>query len=226
MSEIQAVLFDLDGTLLDTAPDLLYALNQIRQSYAMPELPLSSIRPIANLGSKAMLKLAFNVEETDPLFNTLRERFLSVYEKHIANATQLFPHIEKVLSYLEERNIPWGVVTNKLTVHATRLLKMLHLSQRMNCLICGDTYARCKPDPLPIVQACEQLKIAPQQCVYIGDALTDVIASKAAETKSLVALYGYIHESEDPFAWQADGYIREPLEIIDWLQQYPSNLIK
>jgi 2-phosphoglycolate phosphatase len=224
MNTIQAILFDLDGTLLDTAPDLVYALNQVRQSYRMSELPLSSIRSIANMGSKAMLKLAFDVDENDAKFPLLRQQFLKTYEEHIADSTQLFPHIEKVLSYAEERNIPWGIVTNKLTIHVTPLLKALRLDKRVSCLVCGDTLSRNKPDPLPLLHAYQLLRKDPTQCVYIGDAASDVIASKAAQTKSLVALYGYINEKDDPFSWKADGYVHEPIEIIEWLEQYPLNL--
>lgn len=224
MNQIQAVLFDLDGTLLDTAPDLLYALNQIRQSHQLPELPLSSIRPIANLGSKAMLKRAFDIDEDNPEFASMRQQFMAFYEKHIADATRLFPHVEKVLAYLDDHNIPWGIVTNKLTVHVTLLLKALHLDKRPACVVCGDTLPRSKPDPLPILHASQLLQKEASQCVYVGDAITDVIASKAANAKSLVALYGYINQDEDPFSWKADGYVHEPIEIIEWLEQYQSNL--
>jgi phosphoglycolate phosphatase len=226
MNEIQAVLFDLDGTLLDTAPDLLYALNQIRLANHLPELPLVSIRPIANLGAKAMIKKGFDIEENDSQFAILRQQFMAFYEKHIADATRLFPHVEKVLAYLEDRTIPWGIVTNKLTAHVTLLLKALNLDKRAACVICGDTLPRSKPDPLPILHASQLLKTDPRQCVYVGDAITDVLASKAANTKSIVALYGYINQDDDPYAWKADGYVHEPIEIIEWLEQYPLSLSK
>lgn len=218
MTPIKAVLFDLDGTLIDTAPDLTYALNQLRQEQRMPELPISTIRCIANLGSKAMLKQAFDMEESNPAYPALRQKFFTLYQKHILDSTQLFPNVEKVLAYLDERNIPWGIVTNKLTKHAKELLSGLGLIRRTDCLICGDTLAKSKPDPLPILHACNMLGVKPKDCLYVGDAVTDVIASKAAGTKSLVALYGYIHHDDDPRTWQADGYVNEPIEIIEWLQ--------
>ena len=220
MKPIRAVLFDLDGTLIDTAPDLAYALNQLRQERYLPELPVSNIRAIANLGSKAMLKYAFDMEETDPAYPDMRNKFFTLYQKHIMDSTQLFPNVEKVLTYLDQHNIPWGIVTNKLTKHARTLLSALGLSQRTDCIICGDTLAKSKPDPLPITHACYMLKQKPSHCLYIGDAATDVIASKAAGTKSLVALYGYISQNEDPHTWQADGYVNEPIEIIEWLERY------
>jgi phosphoglycolate phosphatase len=223
MNKIRGVLFDLDGTLLDTAPDLVYALNQLRQEFHLPELPLSSIRPIANLGSKAMIKLAFDIDEHHPDFQTRRQKFLDLYQIHLANSTRFFPNIEKVLSHLEQHRIPWGIVTNKLTTHANAILKALRFDQRPACLICGDTVSNAKPHPEPILQACRHIQHEPKNCLYIGDAMTDVLASKAAGTKSLVALYGYIHAGDDPFSWKADGYIHEPIEIIDWLERYPLN---
>lgn len=219
MKQIRAVLFDLDGTLVDTAPDLTYALNLLRQERDLPELPVSTIRSIANLGSKAMLKKAFDLEETDANYPLLRSKFFSLYQNHILDSTQLFPNVKKVLAFLEERDIPWGIVTNKLTKHAHVLLKGLALHPKTDCVICGDTLAKSKPDPLPITHACQLLKVNPAECLYIGDAATDVIAGKAAGTQSLVALYGYIHHQDNPLEWQADGYVNEPIEIIEWLEQ-------
>jgi len=215
MKTIRAVLFDLDGTLLDTVPDLVYALNQTRLMESLPPLPISAIRPIANLGSKMMIKTAFGIEECDPRFNRMREHFLQFYEKHLADATQFFPNVEKVLAHLEKNRIPWGIVTNKLKRHALPLLKALHIEPA--CIICGDSLAKAKPDPEPIRYACELLKHPPSDCLYVGDAMTDVMASKAAGTKSLVALYGYIQHDQDPLSWGADGYIGEPMELIEWL---------
>lgn len=217
MSHIHAVLFDLDGTLLDTVPDLVYALNQVRIAESLPELHTSEIRPIANLGSKAMAKRAFGIEESHPKFPSLREQFLHSYEKHLADSTRFFPNIENVLTHLDNNNIPWGIVTNKLTRHALPLLKALRMDHRPGCIVCGDTLAKGKPDPEPILHACRLLDVEPAHCIYVGDAITDVIASKAAGTKSLVALYGYIQTGDDPYTWDADGYIKEPLEILDWI---------
>lgn len=222
MSTIEAVLFDLDGTLLDTAPDLVFALNVIREQHGLPAMPVSDIRPIANLGSKAMLKRALDLEvdETDPRFQTLRQQFFSLYLTHLADSTQFFPNIEKVLTHLDELSIPWGIVTNKPTAHTMGLLKALGLEQRTNCVVCGDTLPKNKPDPLPILHACQLLKANPAHCIYIGDAETDVIASKAANTTSLIALYGYINQDDDPLTWKADGYIKQPIDIIEWLTQF------
>ena len=218
MGNVNAVLFDLDGTLLDTAPDLVFALNQLRVKRNLSELPLSAIRSIANLGSKAMIKHAFDMDETHPQFLNLRQEFLDVYQLHVANFTRFFPDIDKVLAHLDEKQIPWGIVTNKPTKPAIALLKHLKFDHRPGCLVCGDSLATAKPHPATIIHACSLLKQNPADCLYIGDAATDVAASKAAGTKSLVALYGYIQEQENPLSWQADGYINEPIEILDWLK--------
>lgn len=215
----QAILFDLDGTLLDTVPDLVYALNQVRILESLPPLPTSDIRPIANLGSKKMIKIAFGLDESDPRFKSMREHFLSFYEKHLADSTQFFPQVENLLDHLDEQQISWGIVTNKLIRHTQPLLQALGFDRRPGCIICGDSLTKSKPDPAPIRYACELLKCEPRNCVYVGDAATDVVASKAAGTRSVVALYGYIHGEEDPLSWQADGYIKQPLELIEWLSK-------
>jgi phosphoglycolate phosphatase len=122
-----------------------------------------------------------------------------------------------VLKHLEDRQLPWGIVTNKPARFACRLLNALHLDQRAACIVCGDTLATRKPHPGTILHACDQVKQSPNDCLYVGDAAIDVIASKSAGVRSLVALYGYIHEKEDPFSWKADGYIAKPDDIISWL---------
>jgi len=221
MNSIRAVLFDLDGTLLDTVSDLAYALNRVCKEQGRPELPISAIRQIASLGSRAMLKLALGLGENDKNFNVIREYFLALYEEHLADSTRFFPNVEIVLAHLDANNIPWGIVTNKLTRHTLALLKALHIDHRPACVICGDSLPTYKPDPEPIRYACQLLQQHPAHCIYVGDAVTDVTASKAAGAKSLVALYGYIHADDDPFTWQADGYIHDSIEIIHWLAQFP-----
>lgn len=216
-NSIRSILFDLDGTLLDTAPDLIFALNQLRNKHGLSDLPPSIVKPIATLGSKAMIKLAFDIDENHPLFNTLREQFFSLYENHIADSTRFFPNMERVLTQLDEQNISWGIVTNKLTRHTLELLKVLGFDHRPACIVCGDTLPTYKPDPAPILHACELLKQIPKHCIYVGDTATDVLASKAAGTNSLVALYGYINAEDKPLTWQADGYINDPEEIMNWI---------
>lgn len=217
MTAFQAVLFDLDGTLMDTVPDILYAINLLRIQRNMPALLLSAVRPIANLGSKAMIKQLFGLEETSLEFNVLRNQLLAAYEQHLADSTQFFPNMEQVLAHLDSLRIPWGIVTNKLARHTLGLLKAMRIDHRAACIICGDSLPTAKPDPAPIRHACQLLQQDPKHCLYVGDAATDVIASKAAGTAPLVALYGYRQDHEDPYTWQADGYIHKPLDILNWI---------
>lgn len=217
MRKIDSVLFDLDGTLLDTAPDMVHALNIIRQEYGMPELQLRLIRPYVGHGAKMLLKLGFGVDETSHDYSILLEKLLNAYDECLTRSTILFPQMSAVLDHLEAKNIPWGIVTNKPARFTLNTLHALDLSRRSGCIICGDTLTNRKPHPEPILHACNILQRSPATTLYVGDAATDVIASKAAGTKSLVALYGYIGAEEDPYDWKADGYIKNPAEIIDWL---------
>lgn len=215
---IQAVLFDLDGTLLDTENDLLKALNTLRRTYQLEDLAPDVFRAVVNRGSKAMVKIGFNIDETNENFDKLRNEFLALYEQHIIDSTNFFPQMDHLLTQLEARSIPWGIVTNKLTRHTLEILKRLNIYHRPACIICGDTLSTYKPDPGPILYACQLLNQDPKNCLYVGDAITDVVASKAAGTKSLVALYGYIHANDNPYSWGADGYVAQPFDIIKFLE--------
>lgn len=220
--KICTVLFDLDGTLLDTAPDIAYALNQVRRHHNLPELPIANVRASVSHGMRALIKLGFNIEEDHESYAILLEECLSLYEKHSTDMTCLFPEMELVLKYLNQQGIPWGIVTNKPSRFTFTILKNIKLEFDPACVVCGDTLVKRKPDPATILHACHLLQQPTSGTVYIGDSNSDVMASKAAGTTSLVALYGYIGENEDPFAWQADGYIRKPSEVIEWLKKYAS----
>ena len=215
MTTTQAILFDLDGTLLDTAEDLGQALNDILTGLALPILPLTKIRPAAGRGCKGLLKLGLNVEEHDPRYPELCEQLLNFYEENLLNTTQLFSGMEEVLNYLEARDIPWGIVTNKPEKYTTKILKGLQLTERAHCVISGDSLPKRKPHPEPILHACKLLQIAPQHCLYVGDSEVDIIASKAAGMPVVAALYGYIPLEENPQLWNADGYVHRPVEIIN-----------
>lgn len=212
-----AVLFDLDGTLADTAPDLTFALNQVRKELKLEELSVAFVRPFISLGSKEIIKNIFQLDENHPDLQNLRERFIKHYENHIADNTQFFPNMQTVLSTLDHKKIPWSIVTNKLKRHTHPLLKALHIEERAACIVCGDTLFTHKPHPEPILHACRTMHVEPSHALYVGDSLVDVTASKAAGTKTLVALYGYIGHNDKPHEWKADGYINEPMEILDYL---------
>lgn len=214
---IKSVLFDLDGTLLDTAPDIGNALNQVLIAHNQPALELSLIRPYVGYGVGAMLKFAFNIDEDHPRYTSLTEDVLHAYQDHLTKTTRLFSGMEKVLSHLEENNIIWGIVTNKPSRFTYDLLKSLELDKRSACIVCGDSLSRRKPHPDQILHACDLIKCSPAETLYVGDTCTDVIASKAAGTRSLVALYGYIKAEEDPHTWEADGYVSQPIDIIEWM---------
>lgn len=214
---IKAVLFDLDGTLLDTADDLGHALNHVLATKGLAPLPLTQIRPAAGYGCKGLLKLGLNIEHTDTNYSSLSEILLQHYHDHLFDNTRLFAGMEQVLTHLEKMNMPWGIVTNKPVRFTSRLVEKLQLHQRAACVISGDTLKNAKPHPEPLLHACELLGQNPKETLYIGDSEVDVIASKAAGASSLVALYGYIPAHVNPQSWKADGYIQQPQEILNWI---------
>ena len=216
---ISNVLFDLDGTLADTAQDLANALNAVRHIHDMSALPFETIRPTVSLGGNAMIKLAFGLEEKDPGFIDIRDQFLDYYRKNIANETRLFEGMEEVLNSLDRDNIRWGIVTNKTSWLTDPLLKELGLDKRTQCVVSGDTTKERKPHPAPILHACKLMQSRPETTVYIGDAQRDIEAGQRAGTKTLVALYGYIDDDENPESWSADGMITTPFEINDKLAE-------
>jgi N-acetyl-D-muramate 6-phosphate phosphatase len=216
---INNILFDLDGTLADTAPDLANALNAIRLKHNLPKLPLETISPTVSLGGNAMIKLAFDLEEGDSGFDDIRDQFLNYYLEHIAEETRLYEGIEELLVLLENDNRTWGIVTNKTTWLTVPLLEALSLDKRAACIVCGDTLEQRKPHPAPILHACELMKAEPTSTIYIGDAQRDIEAGRRAGTKTLVALYGYIEKDEDPNSWNADAMISSAYEINDKLNE-------
>ena len=217
---IDTILFDLDGTLADTAPDLAGALNAIRVKQGLTELPLETISPTVSLGGNAMIKLAFGLEESDDGFEEIREQFLNYYLDHIADETRLYEGMQELLTTLENNNKIWGIVTNKSTWLTTPLLKALELDKRSACIVCGDTTEHRKPHPAPILHACELMKAEPATTLYIGDAQRDIEAGSRAGTKTMVALYGYIEENENPVDWNADSMVNSVHEINDKISEF------
>lgn len=209
-----AVLFDLDGTLLDTAPDLIAALSTLTEK----PLPITKeLRAASGKGFRGLLKTGLNVDDQHEDYSHYFEKFQAYYEKCLLEATSYFRGMQELLNQLDNLNIPWGIVTNKPEKFTRQIVTGLQLTTRAKCVISGDSLANRKPHPEPLLYACELLKISPSNCIYVGDSESDVIASKAAGTASIVALYGYISEKENPKSWNADGYVNDPLEILEWL---------
>ncbi len=211
------ILFDLDGTLLDTAPDMGRALNQLLLEQGRESLDAATIRPQVSHGTQGLLGLGFGLGPEAPGFEALRERFLTLYRATLAAETRLFPGMEQVLDALESRGMPWGVVTNKPADLAAPLLDELGLGRRSGCLVGGDTVARRKPDPLPLLHACGLVGVEPARCLYVGDAERDMIAGRRAGMATLVAAYGYLGSDDQPESWGADAIIMSPLELLDRL---------
>ena len=215
---LRTVLFDLDGTLVDTAPDLGYALNRVLSEQGRTPLALEVIRPLISLGGRAMVEGALGVRPEQPGFEPLYRRFLAIYQENVANDTQLFPGMEVVLDTLEARHMNWGIVTNKVAFLTLPLVEALGLAERAACIVSGDSTAQRKPHPAPLLFACEQVGSHPSQCLYVGDAPRDIAAGQRAGMRTLVALFGYIPRGEVPLQWGADGLIASPLELLDWLE--------
>lgn len=217
-NNVSCVLFDLDGTLVDTAPDLAYALNRTLINHGRQALPFETIRPSVSLGGVAMVKLGFNLDETDPGFTPLRNEFLAIYRDNLSRHSRLFPGMEQVLARLEEMKASWGIVTNKPGWLTNPLMQALQLDTRTGCIVSGDTLEQRKPHPAPLLHACELLQCSPEETVYVGDARRDIEAGASAGMTTLVAAYGYIEMSENPSDWGADGLVERPEEILSWVR--------
>lgn len=215
---VSCVLFDLDGTLVDTAPDMAHALNRTLVNHGRQPLAFEAIRPSVSLGGVALVKLAFNLDEADPELNPLREEFLAIYRDNLSRESRLFPGMEQVLAGLEGIDASWGIVTNKPGWLTNPLMQDLQLDARSGCIVSGDTLAQRKPHPAPLLHACELLQRNPEETVYVGDARRDIEAGASAGMTTLVAAYGYIGEAENPEDWGADGLVESPEEILAWLR--------
>jgi phosphoglycolate phosphatase len=215
-STIRAILLDLDGTLLDTAPDMAAALNRLRQERGQQPLPFVSIRPFVSHGAATLVRVGFPKAGEEELVE-LRARFLEIYRQDVAVDTQLFPGFAEVLAALEERALLWGVVTNKPAFLTEPLLARLKLQDRPACVVSGDTVARRKPDPAPLLHAAKVIGTEPARCVYVGDAERDIQAGRAAGMRTLVATFGYLGENDRPDTWQADGFVDSPRALLAWV---------
>ncbi|MBT8437819.1 MAG: phosphoglycolate phosphatase [Gammaproteobacteria bacterium] len=211
---IEAVLFDLDGTLVDTAPDMGGALINLMLEEGMEPLPLDAIRPYVSQGGLVLTRMGFEGKVPEAEIEPLRQRFLQHYHAIVANQSKLFDGYEAILGELEAASTPWGIVTNKPEWLTHPLLEQLGLSQRAGVVIGGDTLEHRKPHPLPLQVAAERLRVDCGNCVYVGDDERDIIAARAAGMKSLVAAYGYIEDGVSIEAWNADGLIGRPADLL------------
>jgi len=218
----RAVLFDLDGTLADTAPDLAHVLNLQLGARGRPQLPVHALRPYVSHGARGMLRTGFGVGPDDAGYAALRDEFLDLYEQNLCRDTRLFPGMPELLAALEQRGTAWGIVTNKMERFTLPLMQALGLAARAGCIIGGDTTTRAKPHPDPLLEASRRLGIDPRECAYVGDDERDVQAGHAAGMTPVVALYGYLGEDKPPHQWGADLYIEQPLDLLKLLPQPPS----
>jgi len=214
---IRAVLFDLDGTLLDTAPDLAAATNGLRALHGLAPLPFATIRPWVSHGGTALTRLALGLSPDAPGFGHARGVLLELYQRDIARETALFPGMQGCLDALAEGDLPWGIVTNKPTRLTSPLLARLELARRAACVVSGDTTPRPKPHPDSLLHASSLLGLPPARCLYVGDAERDIQAARAAGMPCLVATWGYLGTADRPQDWGADGLIEDPLALQAWL---------
>jgi len=216
MTRAAAILFDLDGTLLDTAPDMIGALNRLRLENGRENLSVAETRAHVSHGAVRLVRVGFP-DVDDAALEPLRLRFLQLYAQNLADGTCLFPGIEQVLAALEAERLPWGVVTNKPGWLTDPLLDRLGLFERACCVVSGDTVAERKPHPLPLLHAAQATGVPPGRCVYVGDAERDIVAGRAAGMQTVVAAYGYLGPEDQPALWNPHGVVEQPEELLDWL---------
>jgi N-acetyl-D-muramate 6-phosphate phosphatase len=213
-------LFDLDGTLLDTAPDLASALNHARAKRNLPPLSFERIRPHVSHGSFALSQLGSELPDASAEFEVFRLDLLDQYARHVARDTRLFDGMDQLLLMLETAKIPWGIVTNKPAWLTEPLLMQLGLDQRAAVVISGDTIAQKKPHPAPLLLAAQRMHVVAGHCVYIGDAERDIAGGNAAGMRTIAVRYGYLAVGESPESWGADVIVNSPGEIIDWFLSF------
>ncbi|MFZ5521100.1 MAG: phosphoglycolate phosphatase [Pseudomonadota bacterium] len=219
MSRPRAVLFDLDGTLADTAPDLAGALNALRVQRGLAPLPVEALRPYASAGARGLLGAGLDLRPEHAEYESHRVAFLDLYEQMLDRDSRLFDGIEALLADLERRRVPWGVVTNKSQRFTPRVVAGLGLARRASVVVSGDTTPHAKPHPAPLLHACAQIGVQPTEAIYVGDDLRDVQAARAAGMPVVAAAYGYLGDAGEVTSWQADAVIEAPqalLTLIDW----------
>jgi N-acetyl-D-muramate 6-phosphate phosphatase len=208
----RAILFDLDGTLADTAPDLAAAVNQLRIERKLAPAPYERLRPVASAGARGLIGAAFDIGPDHAEYEALRTDFLAAYENAIAVHTRLFDEIDALLDALKSRDLQWGIVTNKAARFTDLLVPQIGL-QGAACVISGDTTAHAKPHPAPLLEAAKRIGLSPSQCWYVGDDIRDIQAGRAAGMTTIAAGWGYCGNSE-PVAWSADAIAASPLDVL------------
>lgn len=215
--KLDCVLFDLDGTLVDTAPDLIACLNEALEQHGLPAVPAHDVKPQISLGALAMVKQGAAQADTG-LHEQILNTMLDCYGDNIARHSRFFQGMEDILAEIETLGLKWGVVTNKRERFTLPLMQALALSHRAACVISGDTTANSKPHPEPMLAACRQAGVKPENCVYIGDAAHDIAAGKNANMKTLAAVYGYLKDGDRPETWGADALIEHPEQLQQWIR--------
>ncbi len=219
MKRLRCVLFDLDGTLLDTLPDLAFALNTVLAEEGRELLPLEAIRPAISHGAQGLVRLGFGEGQDEPARARRVARLLGIYQQHLADQTCLFDGMAQVLEEIESRDMVWGVVTNKRRCLTLPLLERLGLLQRAACVVSGDDTLRGKPHPEPLWLACRMASVDPAECIYVGDAERDIEAGRRAGMRTLAACYGYLASDARPERWGADALVDKPGQLICLLRE-------
>ncbi|NOY62676.1 MAG: HAD-IA family hydrolase [Gammaproteobacteria bacterium] len=219
------MLFDLDGTLADTARDLAAALNSVLEEEQRAPLPFAQIRPHVSNGAAALITFGFGtgLDAQSPHFTQLRQRLVDIYASRLTEETTLFPGMGSLLEYIEQHGMKWGIVTNKPAFLTEPLMDQLGLSARCCCIVSGDSTANRKPHPEPLLYACRLAASRAPHCVYIGDAERDIQAGRRAGMRTIVALFGYIDANDTPSNWGADYLVQAPHEIQPWLTKQSTN---
>ena len=216
---IEAVLFDLDGTLIDSAPDLGAAADKMRTDRGLPSLPLANYRPMAGAGARGMLDVAFGLTPEHPDFLVLREEFFVNYENCMTQRTFVFAGVAELIEQLLQRDLAWGVVTNKSKRFTDPLTRAMPLFASARAIVSGDSTPHSKPHPEPLLEAARQLGLAPQSCLYVGDDERDVVAGRAASMGTVAATYGYLGQKTDVSRWGAHALINSPAELLQLLDR-------
>lgn len=214
----KALLFDLDGTLIDSAPDLAGAANDLRAAHDLPPLPLETLRPMVGAGARGMVGVAFGLAPGAPGYEELRVAFLERYAERLLTLTQVFESMEPVLRALAAAGLPWGIVTNKAMRYAEPVVRGLGLHERAAVLIAGDTTPHAKPHPAPLLEAARRLGVEPHHCAYVGDDARDMQAGRSAGMAALAAGWGYLGQGEPIEAWGAERVLARPAELLNWLE--------